>query len=59
LKKKKLLILFGAGELEEPRVQQRIVDEKRTEASSKMLDIQGSVNCGFYSMLMYYELEFC
>jgi hypothetical protein len=26
---------------------------------SKILDIKGSVNCGFYSMLMYYELEFC
>jgi hypothetical protein len=59
VEKKKLLILFCAGEVEELRVKQRIVDEKRREALSKILDIKGSVNCGFYLMLMYYELEFC
>jgi hypothetical protein len=53
-----LLILFCAGEVEELSVKHRIVDDKIREALSKILDIKGSVNYRFYSMLTY-ELEFC
>jgi len=56
-----LLILFSAEEVEELRLKQRKVDEKRREALSKILDIKGSscgVDWGFYYMLMY-GLKFC